>query len=127
MNRTLARDGSKGWGRLLIENRIISGKNPAHTEWVLNEWAKTPTHVLQGITRTLDGADTAPLLPQVSVPTLILAPAHSPITPLADQLSMRTGIPKARIAVVEGPGHEIYVDEPQQCLQAVQDFLASLD
>ena len=127
VNRTLARDGSKGWGRLLIENRIISGKNPAHTEWVLDEWAKTPTHVLQGITRTLDGADTAPLLPQVSVPTLILAPAHSPITPLADQLSMRTGIPNARITVVEGPGHEIYVDEPQQCLRAVQDFLASLD
>jgi pimeloyl-ACP methyl ester carboxylesterase len=81
---------------------------------------------LQGITRTLDGADTAPLLPQVSVPTLILAPAHSPITPLADQLSMRTGIPNARITVVEGPGHEIYVDEPQQCLQAVQNFLGSL-
>jgi pimeloyl-ACP methyl ester carboxylesterase len=126
VNQTLARDGSKGWGRLLIEQKIISGKNPAHTDWVVNEWAKTPTHVLQGITRTLDGADTAPLLPQVSVPTLILAPAHSPITPLADQLSMRTGIPNARITVVEGPGHEIYVDEPQQCLQAVQNFLGSL-
>ena len=48
VNRTLARDGSKGWGRLLIENRIISGKNPAHTEWVLNEWAKTPDPCLAG-------------------------------------------------------------------------------
>jgi hypothetical protein len=46
---------------LLIEQKIISGKNPAHIEWVVNEWAKTPTHVLQGITRTLDGADTAPI------------------------------------------------------------------
>jgi hypothetical protein len=27
--------------------------------------------MLQGITRTLDGADTAPLLPKVRVPTLI--------------------------------------------------------
>ena len=122
----LASGGSQGWGRLLIEQKIISGKNPAHIEWVVNEWAKTPTHVLQGITRTLDGADTATLLPQINVPTLVLAPAHSPITPLADQLSMRTGIPNSRITVVEGPGHEIYVDEPEECLNAFRNFLGSL-
>ena len=112
--------------QVLIEQKIISGKNPAHIEWVVNEWAKTPTHVLQGITKTLDGADTASLLPEVTVPTLVLAPANSPITPLADQLSMRTGIPNARIAVVEGPGHEIYVDRPEECLSALQNFLGSL-
>jgi hypothetical protein len=102
---------------LLIEQKIISGKNPAHSEWVLNEWAKTPTHVLQGITSTLDNTDTAPLLPRITVPTLILAPAHSPITPLTDQISMRTSIPNARIAVIEGPGHETYVDETRRMYQ----------
>jgi pimeloyl-ACP methyl ester carboxylesterase len=119
--------GSRGWGRLLIEQKIISGKNPAHIEWVVNEWAKTPTHVLQGITRTLDNADTAPLLPRVTVPTLILAPARSPITPLTDQIAMRTSIPNARIAVIEGPGHEIYVDEPEECISALLKFLRSLN
>ena len=126
VGKALSAGGSRGWGQLLIEQKIISGKSPAHIEWVLNEWAKTPTHVLQGITKTLDGADTAPLLPQIRVPTLILAPAHSPITPLSDQLSMRTGIPHSRITVVEGPGHEIYVDEPEECLYALQKFLGSL-
>jgi len=127
VNKALATSGSKGWGRLLIEQKIISGKNPAHIDWVVNEWAKTPTHVLQGIARTLDGADTAPLLPQIKVPTLILAPAHSPITPLSDQLSMRTLIPHSRITVVEGPGHEIYVDEPEECISAFLKFLRSLE
>jgi pimeloyl-ACP methyl ester carboxylesterase len=122
----LATGGSRGWGRLLIEQKIISGKNPAHIEWVVNEWSKTPTHVLQGITRMLGGADTTPLLPQINVPTLILAPARSPITPLSDQITMRTLIPNARIAVVEGPGHEIYVDEPEECLNALLKFLRSL-
>jgi pimeloyl-ACP methyl ester carboxylesterase len=122
----LAQGGSRGWGRVLIEQKIISGKNPAHIEWVLNEWAKTPTHVLQGITRMLGGADTTPLLPQISVPTLILAPARSPITSLADQITMRTLIPNARITVVEGPGHEIYVDEPEECISAFLQFLRSL-
>jgi len=126
VKNALAHSGSRGWGRLLIEQKIISGKNPAHIEWVVNEWAQTPTHVLQGITRTLDGADTTPLLPQITVPTLILAPARSPITPLSDQITMRTLIPNARIAVVEGPGHEIYVDEPEECLNALRKFLRSL-
>jgi pimeloyl-ACP methyl ester carboxylesterase len=123
----LASEGSKGWGRSLIEQRIISGKNAAHIDWVLNEWAKTPTHVLQGITRTLDGADTTPLLPQVKVPTLVLAPARSPITALSDQLTMRTMIPNARIAVIEGPGHEIYVDQAEECIDAFLKFLRLLN
>jgi len=126
VQRALATGGSKGWVHVLIEQKVISGKNPAHIEWVANEWAKTPTHVLQGITHMLGGADTTPLLPQINVPTLILAPARSPITPLTDQITMRTLIPNARLAVVEGPGHEIYVDEPEECLNALLKFLRSL-
>jgi len=125
--RALATGGSRGWVQVLIEQKVISGKNPAHIDWVVNEWAKTPTHVLQGIARTLDGADTAPLLPQVKVPTLVLAPARSPLTPLSDQIAMRTLIPDAHLAVVEGPGHEIYVDEPEECITAFRKFLRSLE
>ena len=126
VQRALATGGARGWVQVLIEHKVISGKNPAHIDWVVNEWAKTPTHVLQGITRTLDGADTAPLLPQITVPTLILAPARSPLTPLTDQITMRTLIPNARIAVVEGSGHESYVDEPEECINALLKFLRSL-
>jgi pimeloyl-ACP methyl ester carboxylesterase len=43
VSNTLAQEGSRGWGRLLIEQRVISGKSPEHINWVLNEWAKTPT------------------------------------------------------------------------------------
>ena len=66
------------------------------------------------------------MLPQINVPTLILAPARSPLTPLTDQITMRTLIPNARLVVVEGPGHEIYVDEPEECLDALLKFLRSL-
>jgi pimeloyl-ACP methyl ester carboxylesterase len=75
----------------------------------------------------LDGADTSPLLPQVKVPTLVLAPSRSPITWLSDQIKMRTLIPNARIAVVEGSGHEIYVDRAEECIEAFKKFLHSLN
>jgi pimeloyl-ACP methyl ester carboxylesterase len=93
---------------------------------VVREWSKTPTHVLQGISQMLLGADLTPLLPQVKVPTLVIAPSRSPLTSLADQLTIRNLIPDARLAVIEGPGHEIYVDKPEQCISALLRFLGSL-
>ena len=39
---------------------VESGKDQAHIDWVVREWSKTPTHVLQGITRMLQ----APILPR---------------------------------------------------------------
>jgi pimeloyl-ACP methyl ester carboxylesterase len=118
--------GAGGWVKILIEQKVISGKNQAHIDWVVREWSKIPTHVLQGITRMLGSADITPLLPQVKVPTLVIAPSRSPLTSLTDQLTIRNSIPGARIAVVEGPGHEIYVDEPEQCISALLRFLQSL-
>jgi pimeloyl-ACP methyl ester carboxylesterase len=59
-------------------------------------------------------------------PTLVIAPSRSPLTSLADQLTIRNSIPDARIAVVEGSGHEIYVDEPEQCISALLRFLQTL-
>jgi pimeloyl-ACP methyl ester carboxylesterase len=93
---------------------------------VVSEWSKTPTHVLRGLNRMLADADITPLLPMVKVPTLVLAPSRSPLTSLSDQLTIHNSIPNARMAVVEGPGHEIYVDEPEECINAFLKFLKTL-
>ncbi len=119
--------GPGGWVKALMERGGgLAGINPAHTDWVVAEWSKTPTHVLQGLARMVPSVDVTPLLSQVRVPTLILAPARSPITPLTEQVLMRDTIPEARIAVIEGRGHEIYVDDPEACTSALLKFLHSL-
>jgi pimeloyl-ACP methyl ester carboxylesterase len=74
----------------------------------------------------LAGADITRLLSHVRVPTLVIAPSRSPLTSLADQITIRNSIPDARISVVESPGHETYVDEPEQCISALLRFLGSL-
>jgi pimeloyl-ACP methyl ester carboxylesterase len=120
----LGKLGSAGWVKALMDRGGgIAGANPAHIEWVLSEWSKTPTHVLQGLCRMVPSVNITPLLSQVKVPTLVLAPARSPITPLSEQVMIRDSIPGARIAVVEGRGHEIYVDEPEACISALLKFL----
>jgi pimeloyl-ACP methyl ester carboxylesterase len=79
--------------------------------------------VLQGLCRIVPGVNITPLLSQVKVPTLVLAPATSPVTPLSEQVMIRDSIPGARIAVVEG--REIYVDDPEACISAILKFLGS--
>jgi pimeloyl-ACP methyl ester carboxylesterase len=69
--------------------------------------------------------DITPLLKEVKVPTLVLAPARSPLTPLTEQVMIRDSIPGARVAVVEGRGHEIYVDDPDACIAAILKFIRS--
>jgi pimeloyl-ACP methyl ester carboxylesterase len=101
----------------------LTGGDPERTQWVINEWAKIPTHVLQGLCRAVPTVDVAPLLSQIKVPTLILAPASSSYEPLKAQVAMRDAIPGARIAVIDGKGHEIYVDEAAACAAAVLKFI----
>ena len=115
------------WAKALIEQGSgLTATDSPHLQWVIEEWAKTPTHVLQGLCRLVPSVDVAPLLSQVTVPTLVLAPANSPLTPLTEQLSIREGIPGARMAVIEGSGHEIYVDAAQACVEALLKFIRSL-
>jgi len=38
---------------------------------------------------------------------------------------IRDSIPGARVAVVEGRGHEIYVDDPDACIAAILKFIRS--
>lgn len=119
--------GSGGWVKAMMERGGgLAGTNPAHIDWVIKEWSKTPTHVLQGLCRLVPSVDITPLLKQVKVPTLVLAPARSPLTPLSEQVMIRDSIPGARIAVSEGRGHEIYVDDPDGCVGALRAFLRSL-
>jgi pimeloyl-ACP methyl ester carboxylesterase len=123
----LGKLGSGGWAKALMESGGgLVGGNPAHIEWIIEQWARTPTHVLQGLCRAVPNIDVAPLLAQIKVPTLVLAPANSPIEPLKSQVAIRDGIPGARIAVIDGKGHEIYVDQAEACAAAVLKFIGSL-
>jgi pimeloyl-ACP methyl ester carboxylesterase len=123
----LGKLGSGGWAKALMESGGgLTGGDQARTQWVIAEWTRTPTHVLQGLCRAVPNVDVAPLLGRVKVPTLILAPANSTYEPLKAQVAMRDAIPGARIAVIDGQGHEIYTDQPEACASAVLKFIAAL-
>jgi pimeloyl-ACP methyl ester carboxylesterase len=119
--------GSAGWVESLMEARVLTrGPDSTYLDWALDEARATPEHVFAGVTKAVSQFDLRPHLKDVTTPTLILAPAQSPLTPLADQVEARAEIPNARITVIEGSGHEIFLDFASECAQAVTRFLASV-
>jgi len=119
--------GGDGWVRGLMgfgATHAEAGKQKEH--WILAEWAKNRPHVLADLARLAATVNVEPLLPDLTVPTLILAPARSPISPLEEQVLMRRKIPRSELVTVEGAWHEIYFDDPEACLSALLGFLRAL-
>lgn len=125
----LGKLGAAGWAKALMGQGGglgVAKVNQAKIDWIINEWGKTRTHVLQGLCRLVPSVDVEPILEQVKVPTLVLAPSQSPLSPLTEQVMIRDKIPGAKIAVIDGHGHEIYLDRAEDCTTALLSFLQSL-
>ena len=65
---------------------------------------------------------TAPLLPKITAPTLVIAGRHDPATPLAGNEFIREHIPGAEIAVLEA-AHIANVEQPKAYADTVLEFL----
>lgn len=94
-------------------------------EWILAEWAKNRPKMLANLARLAATVNVEDLLGDVKVPTLILAPAKSPISPLEEQVKIRRTIPDSQIVTIEGSWHEIYFDDPGACISALLSFIDS--
>jgi pimeloyl-ACP methyl ester carboxylesterase len=120
--------GGDGWIRGLVGHGAThTDRNEAKDDWILAEWAKNRPKMLANLARLAATVNVESLLPAVTVPTLVLAPAKSPISPLEEQVKMRMTIPKAEIATIEGAWHEIYFDDPQACIAALLRFISAIE
>ncbi len=66
--------------------------------------------------------DLEPLLPQISVPTLIIWGDMDTATPIADARRMEELIKDAGLVVCEGAGHYSFLEQPAKVLGALQAF-----
>ena len=93
---------------------------------LIDEARKTPPQT--GITMLLMdifGADRRDALNRIDRPALVIAAASSPLLP--QQKEMAAAIAGARLVVVEGAGHALFIDQPQQFDQALTQLLQAAD
>ena len=119
--------GTREWGRWLISQTGTAGAlSETQREWVIEQIARIPTHVLVGYSRMVSGTDVSSSLGRIRTPTLILSPTKSAATPPDQQQALADGIRGARRVVIDGSGHEIYADRADACCVAVREFLQAL-
>ncbi len=119
--------GSRGWAEALSKVRgTVSIPDPEYISWWIDQVAVSSGEGLAGYAQFLSTLDARPFLKDIKVPMLILAPANSAATKLVEQQQLQKQVRSARIEVINGRGHEIYVEMSEECEKAVLEFLESL-
>ena len=117
--------GSEGWARKLLSQPGTAPRGDlARTEWSIQQFGRSRAESLAGYSRVISTTDVTPLLAQVKVPALVLAPTRSAATPMAEQERIAATLPRADLVRIAGEGHEIYIDRPEECVSALRSFLA---
>jgi pimeloyl-ACP methyl ester carboxylesterase len=106
------------------------GLGPLTEAMVDSTTRNTSTHVFIDACQVMIDADVAGGLAQISSPTLVMVGSADVLTPLdagpagLGARAVSEMIPDARLAVFEGSGHGHYVEQPDQTLAAIYDFMS---
>lgn len=74
---------------------------------------------------TCDSFDVMDKLNRIKVPTLVICGREDRLTPVKYSEYLRDHIPDATLRVIEGAGHMVMLERPEQLNRAIQEFLAS--
>ena len=118
--------GMKGWWMRAREATGELTGNPAIDDYWSIEFARTPVHVAVAISEAVPGVSLADLLPQITVPTLILTPGGSAHTSRDEQAEIARLIPSAQQRVYEGANHSMYHLLPDLLAQDTLSFIRSV-
>ncbi|KIY00212.1 uncharacterized protein Z520_03897 [Fonsecaea multimorphosa CBS 102226] len=116
--------GSREWAsRLKSSPGTMAHPDPGYHRWWLEQISVSSGEGLASYAEFLSTLDARPFLSQIRIPVLILGPANSAATKLEEQKAIQQQIRGSKLVVVEGAGHEIYVDKADECVGEFLDFI----
>ncbi len=114
--------------RQFFTSLLIPGGTKEQLDW-FNELERISVkgHMAARIQATINDLDVTPLLPQVSVPTLVMHARDDALVPFEAGRRMAARIRGARFVPLDGRNHVFLESEPAfgQFLEQVRAFLAS--
>lgn len=103
--------------------------NPSLVQWMRAMMDRQPADGVVAALRALrDRPDATPLLPTITVPTLILVGEDDAITPPAESKRLLDALPeaaRAQLDIIAGAGHASCVERPAAVTHAIADYLAA--
>ena len=130
MLTVLEHDGPQGVARDMMPKLLgatTREHNPDAEETVrLLIKRQSPAAIRDAIVRMMERPDSTPLLPSITVPTLLVVGDEDVLTPPADAEAMLAAIPNASLVRIAGAGHLANLEQAQAFEASVEDFLSSL-
>jgi len=87
---------------------------------------QSPVAIRGAIHRMMHRPDSTALLPQVSVPTLVIVGEEDELTPPADSQRIAEAVPGATLVTIPAAGHLSNLEQPDAFNAALNAFLAKL-
>ncbi|KAJ9493574.1 hypothetical protein H2202_010948 [Exophiala xenobiotica] len=119
--------GSKGWNLALAKNPGTLPQKSGYLDWLVDEAGKTHKEGLAGYVIFLTKLTSKSFLKDIKCPYLILAPTNSAAVPIGESEWIASQVPQAKLVKIEGPGHEIFAEAPDACMDATLKFLHELE
>lgn len=116
--------GMDDWSEKLMPLRFHDGSlSEEMYRWFHDVQRGSAPHACIDLVDMLVAADLTALLPEIRVPTLVLAPDDSPFVSVEAQVERLRAIPESELHVVAGARHGVAHSHGPECAQALRDFL----
>jgi proline-specific peptidase len=84
-----------------------------------------PEATIFGYNTLLNGWTVMDRLGEIQTPTLVLAGRHDFLFPPEHQAALATGIPNARLEIIERAGHNPQMERPAEVIEAIRCFMTT--
>jgi pimeloyl-ACP methyl ester carboxylesterase len=121
--RAAAEMESGAWDPSSMRGLFSEAMSPENRAELARVMADVRPAAFRTMAHALADADLSAELAHIDVPTLVLAGADDERSPLPVAERVRVGIAGAKLRVLEGLGHECYLEDPPAFAAAVQAFL----
>lgn len=119
------RDGVEAWARATMEKRL-GEVSPAMREWWIQEMGKAPRSVMEGIFRYVSTMDITAILPEITVPTLVITSDKGALAAVETVRAWQSRIPHSHLLVFPSSAYHLAAVMPDECADATLKFIACL-
>ena len=113
-------------GRMLVDWAYGQKATPEQKRQFLRQFLSVPQETMYGDWAACNLFDVRNRLSEIELPTLIIAGSMDVLTPEKYARYMADRLPKADIALIEGGGHMLMLEQPQLVANAILGFLDRL-
>ena len=122
----IGRFGVRGFFHSDAATRFSANASSELIDWFADKAAKTPETVVTSFVPYMASVDLTHLLPEISVPVLLIAAEDDDITPIEAQQVLIDRLPNATLVRYWVKGHRRAEEFPDRCAAEMLNFLEGL-